>query len=960
MNEDLAKFEQRFAVQINPTDRCRLFEHIVLKKDLILLLTNTRLELHKVRDREACYSRRLLWYQPLEHISKQSVQGYDVQHQGAVSTRVMIVINNVLFLYLINFSPWGFRNCVCLVKHQLIPDTHEGISVYDAKFFNDFDVAFTKKLESERVAPHLAEENQKVFLRKIRNLPLDCHRRQAQDTSDEIRTKNFSDEPMKISFCARYLHLLLGTSKTIQVLCVPIYMTPDLSEKDADELYEMNALEKDREARTKPWHERYGDSVLKDLDFSLSRQATKPWQNRAGSKQEDPELERKMLRYQKLISSRRNVIAEMVSTNLYSSDRLVFYVEKGFNPNFVIEGCYCSGLRTILSYSFEDIFKVSLDLENEETLTFSNLQVQLESIYDSFNESSPSKMLEIIELRTHDMPKSADNPGRGALGHETSSSRNYILLMRIVYYQYRVTFYCEEKDSLVIIWLRIKESQHYSPKEEHLERETDLQDFKRDKARFRMLGHLRYKHEITTNNREVIKQFAENELKVVQGPRIDVEPKDRIRKCMFNSHDHEQPYVKQFAPVEDRNHSEADFYRKNFTRYTIDPEALRLDPVVDQLYWIDQNWCVKFVGIEKNAKSQTHRFSFKSRDKDLNSLEALEEFSVKLKRKLEQSAGAGANSNRGPPNQSFRQGKSAYENEPNGGSNRPKNQNPYEAQNKKYKPKKTNWSDWDDTEDPKANKRDIAVPEGIGAKVGKFKDDSRSPSPSSNKSSPRQAIDRSFQKEKQNPRLSSNGTFEDSELFPGPVRSTGSRKPQPDFDSVSRISRKHEQEGDSLSSVNTSFRQPGNQSHRSKDQSFGRPQDNLTFHDLGFDQDGRKEDSFQGSQKNNKNDESRFSFQRDKSASGDTSLETNQFQDILDSGNNSINPDFLQDDDWNDFRNPQVRVERSGRNPQEPDWSDGQFRGGRGRGGWEGEQPGYRDNHQKPRNGGFKKKNKNW
>ncbi len=958
MADDQEKFEQRYAAQINPPDRERLFEHIVLKKDLILLLTATRLELHKIKDRTEFYSRRLLWYQPVENIQKDSVQGYDVQHQGAVTTRVMIVINNTLYLYLINFSPWGFRNCVCLAKLRLVEETEESISVFDARFFNDFDVAYTKKVDHGRVAPELAEENQKVFLCKIRSLALDPRLRRTQQNLNSIKTKNFSQEPMKISFCARYLHLLLGTSKTIQILCVPIYMTPDLSEKDADDQYELNALQKDREARTKPWHERYGDSVLKDLDFNHSKKFLSKYNTN----------EEKIKMFEKLKVAQNNTIHELASTNLYPSDRLVFYVEQGFNPRFVVEGCYCSGLKTILSYNYEEIFEKSLDAGNIKEHTFSNLQVHLESIYDTYNESKPSAiMLELIEDRRIEGREPAQSEAEGSERQPMNPGRvELILLMRIIYYHYRITFYCPEEDNLVILWLRIKESQHYAPRPEIFERETEVSDFKKNKAKYKYLGHLKYKHEVLDNNREVILKFAENQLGAVEGPRIQTRPRDMLGKCMFTSHDHEPPFVKQFVPVENPKHPETGFYRKDFTRYGIDHDHLRVDPIMDQFYWLEQNWCVKLVGIEKNANKHTHKsnsknakklhhkFCFKGRDQDQDSLTALEEFQVNLKRRLEKMSTRRASPRQRSPGNSGKQSRperDAYDTDPYRGSKWQKNSNQHEPQATKTSRKGLDWDQWSDGPNEAPARNDgIAPDRNKNQRVGRFKDDSQSPSQSSNRSSPRQTAARGSQKDKQTARPSTNGTFEESELFP--PKSKGSRKTKPEFDSLSRISRKEDHEADKLSSMNTSFQRSAMASLQLDEPSLEDLQDNLTFHNMSLNQDDFRPDSIHHDQFD-KREESRFSFQRDKSSLGDESLATNQFQDFIDSANNSMNVDFLQEEDWKDFRRPEKKPYLNQSNLEEPSFNDSHYQSRLE------DRPGdhsrNQDNQQKPRRNGFKK-----
>ena len=438
-------------------------------------------------------------------------------------------------------------------------------------------------------------------------------------------TKNFSKECMKITFCAKNLHLVCLTAHTVQILTVPIYVDDrikdeygqrigETAEEDTKEA-EINIQQKDKFSRTLDWGKRFGDSILMDTRFEAAKKAVK----------DEREARRRLQREDKPTSevppqvSDLNTMVDIYSSNSVEQDRLVFIIEEGINPSIILVGCYCSGLQEIARYSYQDLFKQSA-AQNKRKVTFSNLKVHLDKVFDSE---------EVCKV--------------DYFNREAKSG--LMIVQRVLYFKYRLMLYCDSGDSVVWMRLKIKETDYFTAKtelnlqerglegiqEEFEERmagkgRTDgcTEEFLKDRLGddFRRLGYVKYRHEVMEANWEVIKGFGQDVVREWDGFGIQPKPFQFARSVLHNSQESYPPVV-----IKGRSLEEIDEHC--MTRWGIRDIDLN-DNFIEVFYWIDCNWFTKQIKMTLTANNRP-TFGMLTRDKDKKMLEVMEESRARLK-----------------------------------------------------------------------------------------------------------------------------------------------------------------------------------------------------------------------------------------------------------------------------------------------------------------------------------------
>src|SRR3990167_2841294 len=226
-------------IQANDYLKYRFFKFV--RENCALILTSTRVELYDVRSKCRLstrkdfpeglefYKRNLIWYDRLDGIHGFELQAFDLQPQSMSQSRVLLVIANVLHIYLLSFQGKKLRSGKLIVKSLLIHKPNE--QVYDAKFFQDMDISYTKTLiQDSRTVASGEAVNQYVYLKRTQKISQEtCIARAALDLTAQhedtkIMTKNFSNEPMKIQYCGNFLHMMLISSTRIELMCAAIYL----------------------------------------------------------------------------------------------------------------------------------------------------------------------------------------------------------------------------------------------------------------------------------------------------------------------------------------------------------------------------------------------------------------------------------------------------------------------------------------------------------------------------------------------------------------------------------------------------------------------------------------------------------------------------------------------------------------------------------------------------------------
>ena len=173
---------------------------------------------------------------------RSQIQAHDVQHVNKAVCRVLLIINNEMRIFMINYHQRGFKSCK-LIVHRPLADPQEEV-VYDGKFFN-MDVVFTKKRIANRSQNEEGcserKSNHYVVLQKITELPLNWYSLDYDWRTFAIFTKNCKeDEALKIHFCSQYLHMILSTSNTIEMCMISPFMR-EIHKKDLRSLEELKA-----------------------------------------------------------------------------------------------------------------------------------------------------------------------------------------------------------------------------------------------------------------------------------------------------------------------------------------------------------------------------------------------------------------------------------------------------------------------------------------------------------------------------------------------------------------------------------------------------------------------------------------------------------------------------------------------------------------------------------------------
>lgn len=638
--------------QFDPEDRERLIEYVVLREKLVLILRDTRLELHEIKAKGDFYIRKLVWYTHIGESAVRGIQGLDVQHQSQILSRVLIVINNVIYILLIGLSSRGFKRCTVVIKHKVVD--HPNQEVHDAKFYKDMDLVYTLRYKDLSLVQDIEKVNQFVYLLETQNLRVGV--RGALPQSNKLPTKNCGSEPMTISFTANYLHMVLHTKTAIQMLLISPYSTEkkliekgislmldqSVSKKTTEEKQKIRCLhnrkvtqkvlstfknkskaEKSRESeqieiqleleeeteenvRQFSFYKRFEDSLLFDFKFDKQIRVARKKQRQNSRNPESHIYSRPV--------QQLTFITEVFSSNMHDKDKIVFVAEGGVNPALKIISCVPSGPKLVEFFTYTTLFKLEHDVkytQKELTRTFGYLRGKLVNVYQSRS-----------DLKNH-LEEVYHEEGKG-----DKRVRWFHLYERVTIFDYIIFFYCaEDDDALIAMTIRISLEEFYKVKVEGALEETQLRD---NPKNFPRKGNLVYIHKVSDAKREVIRQFSRTQLN-----QLDVEihprPWEVMWGNMFSSMRFDIPNVRSLKWMI----KEPDRGDKFATLIKL-PELPKFE---SEFFWVDQNWFFKQVRASTVIQGGQSVINFKvtSRDKDEAVMNQIDEYLARLKyrKKLE-------------------------------------------------------------------------------------------------------------------------------------------------------------------------------------------------------------------------------------------------------------------------------------------------------------------------------------
>jgi hypothetical protein len=637
---------------ITSLDFGKIFEQIIIKSNLVLIITKERLELYNLQSARESYKRCLVWYQIHKTaITPDSIQGFEVQHQSPTHSRLLLVINSIMHIYLVSTVHSRFRSCTLIAMRELA-SANKGEQVYDAKFFKDMDVAYTKRSisneenQNEMVESHLRKVNQFVFLQRTQNLPLNWYKLKERREDRPHWTKNCSSEPMKINYCANYLHMILSTSSNLQVLFDSIYCGEAAKREVENQIMSrpvvrnlkdfkiLEKLEEEKEfiddqttdlkkgeevARKLDWRDRYEDGLLFENKIQkLKSRMISSYEygngfricNELNGGEEGlvkPKREEIVNEQQR--SSATNVVTELVSSNMHNKDRLIFIAEKGVNPGLMIVGGYKTGLKFIENYPFHTLFKTFCPKEGR---TFNNLTVVLDKVYETqvlnhkVHTDNPNSQPTEGPTQDYQESQTQNRPDRGV-----KKSSKYYDMVHV--FDYNIMFMCPEEDALIIMRLRVMQEDVYFSRN----KKGGLIDSKKvDENAAKGKSAIIYYHKIMQCNYEVIKDFSK-EINEISIPVRQPVPTRLLKRTIF--------------PVEDRPRPLTMPLTVKFDPFPQPVNLPSLPPFAIEFYYVDANWYTKYVQLREGKQGRGVRVAFSSRAEDLPTMEEMIEIYARQK-----------------------------------------------------------------------------------------------------------------------------------------------------------------------------------------------------------------------------------------------------------------------------------------------------------------------------------------
>ena len=637
----------------DPEDRERLLEYAVLRDRLVLILRDTRLELHEIKPKADLYSRKLVWYVHVGEGVRQGFQALDVQHQSQIMSRVLLVVNNVIYILLINLSSRGFKRCTVVLKHRLI--SHPNQEVHDAKFFKDMDLVYTLRYIDPSIVDDLEKVNQFVYVLETQNLKASHIQQEAGQKQDKkLPTKNCSSEPMSISFTANFLHMVLHTKRTIQMLMVSTYsiekmihdkgmrvdddqsiakltiedrqkarcaqnrkvtgktMSSFRNKSAAERSKEIEAVNRnidlgedsEQSIRQFSFFKRFEDSLL--FDFKFEKQVVQANKTQRYNRKNPENQIRSKPVYQ------NTYITEVFSSNMHDKDKIVFVAEGGINPSLKIISIVPSGPKVVEMFTYKTIFKIDqyARLEKHEiTRNFGYLRGKLVNVYQS--RPDLKNHIEEIFLEEHKGEKRV---------------KWFHLYERVTYFDYVIFFYCaEEDDALVAMTIRVSLEEFYKIRIDGAQDEARLRD---DPENYPRKGRLVNMHRVSDAKREVIRQLSTKELGQLD-VRIQPRPWEVMWSNLFSSMKFDAPRIKtlNWDIIEVQN-------KYSCTLVDLPP----LPKFECEFTWVDQNWFFKQVRASTILKDGDHRIKFNVtvRDNDEPVITQIDEHLFRLRYKQKQ------------------------------------------------------------------------------------------------------------------------------------------------------------------------------------------------------------------------------------------------------------------------------------------------------------------------------------
>ena len=662
-------------IQANDYLKYRFFKFV--RENCALILTSTRVELYDVRSKCRLstrkdfpeglefYKRNLIWYDRLDGIHGFELQAFDLQPQSMSQSRVLLVIANVLHIYLLSFQGKKLRSGQLIVKSLLIHKPNE--QVYDAKFFQDMDISYTKTLiQDSRTVASGEAVNQYVYLKRTQKISQEtCIARAALDLTAQpedtkIMTKNFSNEPMKIQYCGNFLHMMLISSTRIELMCAAIYLdTIKLHQRSgqilktviaetpkrksikervgkaalnlqanpellSDPIYKliidgkhMEMKPNEHEVRNLSFKERFSDSLIADLNMlkvvhrRLDEEAYVRMMFKGSMKtfeEQEHDIATPIYR-----SHPTNTITEAHATNLHDSQRLLFLLEEGINPALLIVFCFQGSLRLEKSFDYCQLNRITQRHNFGGRKSFRNLLVECSDVWKS-NEDAPLNYLVRVRNNKHG---------------GTGNTSDYKLYQSVTVSDYKVSLYCPEDDSLIVLRFRCRHSVMYQVKD--LDSQSpkffELQQ-KKDKCKG--LNMLRHELNFEGDGFEIIRKVGKNHLKEFpqnprQTPEFGTQGFKRYETTTIaNSCNVWKAAFKMKKKTEKTRMKDGS--EKERVDYFADPdvELPTLATFADRGLWMDKNWFLKLVDLETVAEKKLTKLTWKLRELDLDVWEELD------------------------------------------------------------------------------------------------------------------------------------------------------------------------------------------------------------------------------------------------------------------------------------------------------------------------------------------------
>jgi hypothetical protein len=413
-----------------------ILHQLSLRNDCFLFLCPQGLEINFIKQKADSYDRILKWYHRIPGLKFESLQAFDVRYQSPSTIKVMLTIDGFCYLLMVCFASKRFYSCTLVSKFKLVAE--EGETVADAKFSECMNLVYTKK------PLVLGDWNkrsimEKLYFRKITEVPLFWHRmrKDAFETVLLHKVKHCNAQPLKIHFTSDFLRIVLASDESIELVSCFYFGEERGNQMNAPKVKRKLEEMTEETLRTKSIKERFNDSNIVDV----TELARSKFHNR-GSK--DDFMDPRQVKHLRDLEECK--ITSIATCNGDQEDRLIFVAMSGLNPSLYVVGGLQAGMRIVHFEGSSRIFNSRKD----EYLTFQGLHVRL------------TKVQSIAPFNPHKLWKFDGKDKRISYG---------LKLM-----DYSVIFYCPERETMVVVELRIKAHATFKRRDDKASMDQAIED----------------------------------------------------------------------------------------------------------------------------------------------------------------------------------------------------------------------------------------------------------------------------------------------------------------------------------------------------------------------------------------------------------------------------------------------------------------------------------------------------